>query len=73
MAAWLDRQALPGQSAVSSSGATDYEPARGGVLAILARDRWVWVIPIAVVLTMYVLLFLRQSVPLLGPMMYQIF
>ena len=73
VAAWLDRQAEPVQSAVSISGAAGYEPAKGGVLAILARDRWVWVIPIAVVLMVYALSFLRQPVPLVGSMMYQVF
>ena len=58
---------------MSISGAAGYERALGGVLTILARDRWVWVIPIAVVLTVYALLILHQPVPLIGPMMYQVF
>jgi alginate O-acetyltransferase complex protein AlgI len=73
IAALLDRQARPAPSAASVGGAAGYERSPSGVLALLARDRWVWVVPIVIVLTVYALLILHQPVPLIGPMMYRVF
>jgi len=61
VAAFLDRQAKAGQSGTSR------------LLAVLARDRWVWTVPIVLVLSLYLLLVLRPQGPLVGPMMYRIF
>jgi hypothetical protein len=73
IAALLDRQARPAPSAASVGGAAGYERSPSGVLALLARDRWVWVVPIVIDLTVYALLILHQPVPLIGPMMYRVF
>ncbi len=61
IAALLDRQAGTGPRATR------------GPFAILARNRWVWVVPLAVVFSLYMLLLLHPQGPLIGPMMYQIF
>lgn len=73
--ALLDRLALAGQSATAESagGGAASPLARNGMLAVFARDRWVWVVPIALVLSLYALLILRPQGPLVGPMMYQVF
>jgi alginate O-acetyltransferase complex protein AlgI len=70
--AFLDRCALGAQS---ESYGTAFRSSRAlsSVMSLLARDRWVWVIPIAVVLSFYVLSLLHPRGPLVGPMMYQIF
>jgi alginate O-acetyltransferase complex protein AlgI len=73
IATFLDRQILSKQAAASVSGVAGSERAPRGVFAALARDRWVWTIPIVLVLTLYALLILHPQGPLVGPMMYQIF
>ena len=71
--AFLDRFAAAGEPAESAGGVVNSLPASNGVLAIFARDRWMWVLPVVVVLSLYVLLILNPQGPLVGPMMYQVF
>ncbi len=73
IAAFLDGQAPLEQSEAGVGGEMGSRRAPSGVLALLARERWVWVLPIAVVLWLYVLLILHPQGPLVGPMMYQVF
>jgi alginate O-acetyltransferase complex protein AlgI len=47
--------------------------AAGAISRTLVRDRWVWLIPVVAVLSLYVFLILHPQGPLVGPMMYQIF
>jgi alginate O-acetyltransferase complex protein AlgI len=47
--------------------------ARAGISWALVRDRWIWVVPVVAVLSLYVFLMLHPQGPLVGPMMYQIF
>lgn len=73
IAAFLDRHAAVEQSEASVGGEMGSRRTPSGLLALLARERWVWVLPIAVVLSVYVLLILHPQGPLVGPMMYQAF
>jgi alginate O-acetyltransferase complex protein AlgI len=52
---------------------TRRQPARAGMSWALVRDRWIWVVPVVAVLSLYVFLILHPQGPLVGPMMYQIF
>jgi alginate O-acetyltransferase complex protein AlgI len=48
-------------------------PAHDRMLTLLARHRWVWVGPIALVFLLYAYLLIRPQGSLVGPMLYQIF
>lgn len=61
LSALLDSIEMRGQAATS------------GMSRTLVRDRWVWVVPVVAVLSLYIFLVLRPQGPLVGPMMYQIF
>jgi hypothetical protein len=66
---WLDRLARP-----EDAGRTALDPSRfAGTMGILARNRWVWVVPLVAILSLYLLLLLPLEGPLIGPMLYQIF
>lgn len=71
VSALLDRKRSLGLTFPSNTGF-----GRGGVdraWRALATDRWVWVAPLVLVLSLYIFLTVRIEGSLVGPMMYQVF
>ena len=66
---WLDRMARPQDAGRSPAALARFE----GAMGMLARNRWVWEIPLVAILSLYLLLLLPLEGPLIGPMLYQIF
>jgi alginate O-acetyltransferase complex protein AlgI len=73
LAAFLDRLTLLEESPGTIAGIVGVPRAAKSVLVILAQHRWVWVVPLAAVLSFYAGMILHSQGPLIAPMMYQVF
>jgi D-alanyl-lipoteichoic acid acyltransferase DltB (MBOAT superfamily) len=61
------------QAATSRAAAGECAGASSGRIALLVGERWIWVAPVAAALLLYAYLLIGQAVPLMAPMMYQVF